>query len=194
MYPSFPSALVVCEVCETAQAPATLCANCDMPLKLPKGVRPVADPPIERVPGLEPNAFDDVQVYAAPIPDLELTHHDAAPEGVRTFVPGFEPTADLLLDLPGEDPVLAGLERTVEEFVPETSGAAYAPDACPYCGHVQPGARICDNCGRQRSRVLGRAARRDVAGEPVRCHACGARVEPAELCSDCGQPLPVRSA
>ena len=71
------------------------------------------------------------------------------------------------------------------------------PPVCRACGtpHTDPNSVFCANCGR---RVPVRAALTGIildavpvgdADEKVKCHACGARVQLAEMCSDCGMPM-----
>jgi hypothetical protein len=186
---------VTCEVCETPQPPATVCAVCGLPLHVPRGVRLVGDPPIVPMPDLEPTRFDEAIDYGSvAIPDLEPTVMEAAPELPPFYLPGFESTTDQLLDLPGEDPVMPDLERTSEPFLKSAPPPAGQPAGCPYCGFEQASGRMCNNCGRSRIRVLPpepavKAVSKDDASI-VRCRSCGAKVPLFKLCSDCGMPLP----
>jgi len=190
---------VRCDVCETIQPPATECANCGMKLKLPVGVRPVADAPIEIVEGLETNAFADVGAISLDVvPDLEPTVAARIGEVGFDSVEGFEANLQAdVLDLPGEeDDRMSDLEPTSDVFQRTAGLSAGLPSSCPYCGHVQPSGRICDNCGMSRSRVLAPVPvdpsflMRPAADERVRCRACGSSVTISKLCSDCGMPLP----
>lgn len=194
MTPPSPVTELVCEVCGTRQPPATRCARCDLPMRLPKGVRPVADPPVERLPGLEVTTLDPVLLLSEEtVPGFEPTVAEPVPDVAPTYLRDFEPTAQELIELPGEDPVLPGIERTPQferQAAPVPSGV---PERCPYCGFVQPEGRVCNNCGRSKVRLLvgnPEAVAQFVAGDRVRCRACGATVPTALLCSDCGQPLP----
>lgn len=180
---------VTCAVCETPQPPASLCANCGMRLKVPAGMLKTADPAVERVPDFEPTAAEAVPELRAAAPvGLEQTCLEATPAVVAPIVEGFETTQQLLIDLPGDER-LAGLE--VADAFEKTSGPdALDPLDCPYCGFHQPVGRVCDNCGRMRTRVLRRVAGDPRDGPMVSCRGCGARVSHQTLCSDCGHPLP----
>jgi hypothetical protein len=191
----FPGLQVVCEVCETSQEPASECVSCGMKLHVPAGVPLTGDPVVERPPGLEPTrlgAAPDLPAWQ--LPDLETTVLPPTPRPALDFVPGFEPTEQSLLDLPGDDPVLPGLERTTSDFDRDTPrGPVGVPATCPYCAFTQREGRVCNNCGRSKLRVLEPPPAPGVGastGEKVRCRSCGTYVKPAKLCSDCGRPLP----
>lgn len=186
---------LVCEVCSARQRPATSCARCGLPLRLPPGVEPVADPPITPLPGLEPTIRDPALVlWDDEVPGLERTIAEPAPDVPVEFIPGFEPTAPGFIDLPGEDDVLPGIERlpVAEKTMPEAAGRT--PHRCPYCGYVREG-RICHNCGRAKSRLL--VGNPDAIAElmnetDIRCVACGSLVPHRARCVGCGEMLPGR--
>jgi ribosomal protein L32 len=165
-----------------------------MPLRLPPGVRPVADPPIEQMPGLELTSYEPVAaVRSAVIADLEVTVAPPAGAVLPDYIPGFETTAtEELLELPGgvADPTLPGIERTVEEFERSPMPLTEGPEPCPFCGFVQASGRVCNNCGRSRFRVLRSGLSRAELDEAVRCPSCGAKVKRSKVCSDCGNPMP----
>lgn len=190
-----PLSEIKCEVCEMVQPPATLCANCGVALRLPPGTLPTADAPIERVPDFEATVGPRVgAVGGERSADIEDTLMPPTQEATREFVPGFEATENLVLDLPGIDEVVPDLEHTTEEFqkTPATPGA---DNRCQYCGFVQASGRLCDNCGLVRSKVapLSASARAERDLQRVRCPGCGAVVPLRELCSDCGHPLPLEA-
>lgn len=194
MTPAGPVNELVCEVCALPQPPATRCARCDLPMRLPRGVRPVADPPVTPLPGLETTTLDPVLLLEEDtVPGFEPTVAGAVDDVPMAYVPGFEPTADVLIDLPGEDASLPGIERLPEFERTAPATAAGIPERCPYCGFVQRDGRVCNHCGRSKVRLLvgnPEAVREFLGAERVRCRSCGATVPEALLCSDCGLPLP----
>lgn len=180
---------VTCEVCGTAQLPASACQVCGLPLKVPRGYRLVGDPPIEPLPGLEATQLGAVgDVPAGTLPGLEFTRLEDVPELVDAAPAGFEPT---FVDTPDVPPVfgdLPGLERTAESF-DRASPALRRLVACPFCHHGPVTGRVCDGCGRSLVRFLNvevAEAERVI----VRCRTCGAGVEHRDRCSECGNPLP----
>lgn len=194
MTPASPVTELVCEVCALRQPPATRCARCDLPMRLPRGMWPVADPPITPLPGLEPTTLDPVLLLSEEtVPGFEPTIAEAVDEVAAFHLPGFEPTADALVDVAGDMPPPPGIERTpdFERTAPPT--APGIPPRCPYCGFVQREGRVCNHCGRSKVRLLvgnPEAVRALVGADRVRCRSCGASVPDALLCSDCGLPLP----
>lgn len=167
-----------------------------MPMRLPPGVAPVADPPITPLPGLMPTISDPaLLMWDEEVPGLEQTIADPVPEVSVEYIPGFEPTAPGFLDLPGEDDVLPGLERfpEAEKLMPPEAGRT--PRRCPYCGYEQAEGRICNNCGRSKSRLLvgDPAAVAEMMNETsIRCVACGDTVPHRLQCVGCGEILPGR--
>jgi ribosomal protein L32 len=186
-----PLTEVKCAVCETVQPPATLCATCGVPLHLPRGVVLTADPVIESIPDFEATSPRLVSTTVEDVmPDLEITVNPRVSDVPSEFVPGFEPTEELLLDLPGVDETVPDLEHTVEEFQKTPPLPPELANRCQYCGSVQASGRLCDNCGLVRSKVIESAEARDGDLAKVRCPGCGSIVPHKELCTDCGAPLP----
>lgn len=163
-------------------------------MRLPPGVRPVADPPITPLPGLEPTIGDPVLLlWDEPLEGLEPTIAEPVADVPTEFLDGFEPTAPGFIDLPGEDDVLPGIERFDEPEKTMPEAARRTPKRCPYCGFVQDTGRICNHCGRSKTRLL--------VGDPdavaelmnevnIRCVACGDTVPHRLQCVGCGEVLP----
>lgn len=184
---------VICEVCETSQEPASICVQCGMSLKVASGIALTGDPPLEVMPDLERTSAEFVdEIPMARVAGYERTIEDRIGEVEQVaFVPGFETTSEILLDLFGEDEKLDGIERTTEDFE-RTARAPRLDGPCPYCGFVQSDGRLCNHCGRAKVRVIAPAVIAARTREPamVRCRVCGLTVLHERLCSDCGQPLP----
>jgi len=182
-----------CPVCETPNPPNLAeCATCGKVLVKVA----VPDAPSAALADLETGRLDSSAIAApvAPMPELDLAR--AAPVNVLD-----ERTPDL--DLGRNAPVgnvladaTPDMERTAvaeKEWTPEASG----PVQCRACGTPQadPTSIFCGHCGRRLPvrQVLAGELILDAtpAGEEtrVRCFSCGAKVEPADLCSDCGMPL-----
>lgn len=184
-------------MCETVQPPAWVCVTCGLSLKL-KGRLP-PEQPIVPVEGLETNAPDSGgETFVERLGDLEPTGQAPTPDVRPAGIDGFEATAQLeILDPFGDDGSdrVPDLERTCEPFERTAGLTGEASPNCPWCGYVQATGRVCDHCGRSRTRILAplpapvARARRPGDDDRVRCPACGAKVLPARLCSDCGTPL-----
>lgn len=191
---------VTCEVCETVQIPASVCSECGMAMRLPPGVAPTGDPAIERMPELELTSFESVEALPAEaIPDLDPTIEAPAPDAPVEFVPDVEATAhpegeyspfdeDPSDDL---DSVVPDIERTTLPFGRRTPAPESQPQFCPYCGHEQATGRLCDACGRSRTRILPNRTGVTEDDLPLfRCLGCGALVPHTVRCRECGAPLP----
>lgn len=185
---------VECEVCQTRQPPRTRCATCDMPMRLPTGVRPVADPPIEPLEGLEHTILDPaLLLFDDVVEGLEPTHAAPVFDLPSDPVPGLEQTEHEDVLLIGGVDVVPGLEssETFERTTPES--AAAVPEECPYCRFRQPEGRVCNACGRAKVRLLvgdPDAKARLLADERVRCRLCGETVPRQSSCRVCGAWLP----
>jgi hypothetical protein len=184
--------MIPCPVCETPNPPgAPECATCGRTFV----VQAVGDAPAGTLADLDLGRIDSsgIAVNEPAIADLDLAR--AAPVNVVADV-----TPDLELGRSAPVNVVADATPDVEqtavatkEWTPEAEG----PPVCRACGtpHTDPNSVFCANCGR---RVPVRAALTGIildavpVGDPdekVKCHACGARVQLAEMCSDCGMPM-----
>jgi hypothetical protein len=173
--------MVVCPVCEHAQAGRWECEVC--------GRRLEADP--------------DAPPPGAALDGLESTLQAPAPEAPPEVVPGLEPTgapalpapaAGLLAEIestrtsPVDPPVapLPGVERAADGVPAEERTPYPAVVVCRYCRtEAMLGARICERCGMRLPTAEppapepeADAARLCSCGTPVRgslCPSCGAR-------------------
>ncbi len=190
------SGTVTCEVCGLIQTPQSACARCGLLLKVPKELARAGDPPIEPLPDLEPTRWEpdglERQGIPAPPLDIERGREESIGDVWVERVLGLEPTAERDSSDPPGQPV-PGLEPATEPFEKTVGPEALTPTVCPYCGYRQSSGRVCDYCGRVRSRVLPGIGG-DGEAVTVMCAACGARVLPGALCSDCGEPLPVTAS
>jgi len=177
--------MIVCPVCEHAQAQGAECEVCgkrlfagvapsDLAIPLIEGIEPTlqgaVDAPPERVPELEPTRFAAVGATPAleVTPDLEATR--AAPVDVQVApVPDVERTA---MEIPGDVP---------------TAVPAFA--TCRYCRTpAMPGERICSRCGMKLP--LMAATTGDSAPVVANTCTCGTPIRPgASLCPSCGARL-----
>lgn len=178
---------ITCRVCETVQPNAWYCATCGMPLHTIPSPEWV-DPPPQ---GFEPTQLDEANVEAAPVPGLEVTRYDDVPELASLPVPGLEHGSETPPEYELLTPVIQpvpGFEPTSDTF--ETTPIdPQAAVRCEWCGYPQASGRVCDYCGRARTRVL-----RSVEGEGddeslvAVCGACGARGANGRACPVCGEP------
>jgi hypothetical protein len=168
--------MIVCPVCEHAQAQGAECEVCGK--KFLQGAPEIPFvPPVE---GLDPTRYADVDVGEATLPGLEATGHAAV--DVPT---GPEPD----LDRGRAAPVvvapdrLPGLERGEEGIPGDAPTAVPAIVTCRYCRTpALPGDRVCGRCG-MRLPVFAREPEGDPA--PPRVCSCGTVVAGA-LCPSCG--------
>jgi hypothetical protein len=173
--------MIVCPVCEHAQATGGECEVCGK--RFAPGAAP--PPPVPVMEGLEPTLLAPAD--AAPvgmIPDLEPTLAEAAPL-IADVVPDVEATSAAPVYADGEP--IPALERTAAAGLPD-DGPSLAPAiiVCRYCRTpAMPGERICGRCG-MRLAVVASAARRPPGAEaaPILC-SCGTPVR-AAMCPVCG--------
>src|SRR5512139_2358337 len=158
--------MVVCPVCEHQQSAGDECQVCGRKLTGP-GVVPL---PVEPLPGLEATALEGAEeVAAAPIPDLELTHHGPA---VAEAAPPLElePTRAAPVRVSAE--VVPDLEPTQAETIPG-DGPTRRPATlvCRYCRTENPpGETSCARCGMRLPAWEGPAAASSPdAAAPARC-------------------------
>jgi hypothetical protein len=168
--------MIVCPVCEHAQAQGAECEACGK--KLLSG--PAAIPFVPAVEGLEPTRHAEVDASAPMIPDLEPTRaagvdvpEDPAPDLDR----GRAPPVDV-----ADDPV-PGLERALEGVPDDGPTAVPAIVTCRYCRTpALPGEHVCGRCGMRLPVFEERATEAEPPGR--RC-GCGALVT-GPLCPTCG--------
>lgn len=167
--------MIVCPVCEHAQAQGAECEVCGK--KLLRG--PAAIPFVPPVEGLEPTRHADVDAGAPYLPELEPTRHaaiDSAPGTAMELEPGRAAPVDV-----ADDPV-PGLEHGGEAIPGDAPTAVPAIVICRYCRTpAPPGERVCGRCG-MRLPVFERPPEEEVAGR--RC-SCGTVVT-GVLCPTCG--------
>lgn len=135
----------------------------------------------EVVEGLEQTRFDPVRLAAVEALPVEQTALAQEPGRPLAFEPG---TLELETGREADDGA-----RTA---APEENGS------CPYCGVVSAG-KLCDGCGRRRTRYAAapatagpalRRQRRD--GDDDFCPNCFGKIVWAAKCPECGVPLPLR--
>lgn len=178
--------MIVCPLCEHAQARGAECEVCGRPLAAPAG-------------GSAP---------VAPLEGLEPTLRPASVAGAVEAMDGLEPTR--LASEPGLAPVAeAGLEVEATRTAPvdvvveplqeiERIGEGVPGDAptplpallaCRYCRTpALPGERRCSRCGMRLPDLEARAGQGAPEPEPLRC-GCGALVRGA-VCPACGGRAP----
>lgn len=185
-----------CPVCETPNPPnASECATCGKVFFKAA----VPDAPASTLAELELGRID-AKAIPVPLdvtPDLDLGRTDAKAIAVPLDI-----TPDLDL---GRS---AAVQNVVNDPTPEMEQTAIAekewtpmsegPVVCRACGTPQTDLTsiLCGNCGRKlpvlpalQGVVLDAVPVKQGEQEKVKCFSCGARVYPAELCSDCGMPM-----
>lgn len=178
--------MVVCPLCEHAQAGGTECEVCGR--RLPGG-GPAAEGAIPLLDGLEPTlAPAAADAPLAAVPDLEVTSHAPVSAARADPVPDLEPTPAAPVDV-SVDP-LPGVDRGLDGLPADGPTPHPALVVCRYCRtEAAPGERICGRCG-MRLPAVARVAPPPVeeqgrvctCGLPVRgprCPACGARTPSA---------------
>ncbi len=180
--------MIVCPLCEHAQAAGAECEVCGRALEPPVGgAAPV--PPLD---GLEPTVLPPVrEADPEPLPGLEPTRV-ASDDALPDALPGaaieldLEPTRAAPVEV-AADP-LPGLELTGD--APADPTPLPAITVCRYCRTpALPDERRCGRCGMRLPVVEGpRAADEPAVAEVRRC-SCGAPVAGA-LCPACGARIP----
>jgi hypothetical protein len=169
--------MIVCPVCEHAQAQGAECDLCG------KGLAPgpAAVAAVPRIDGLEPTSLADGSfVAASPIAELEPTGH-AAVAVLDELTPGIEPTRAPPVDV--EVTPTPGIERTAAEATGDARTEVPLFVTCRYCrSPSMPGERVCGRCGMRLPSFGGTG--REAAQEVRRC-GCGAPVT-GSLCPSCG--------
>jgi hypothetical protein len=169
-------AMIVCPVCEHAQAAGTECEVCG------KRFRPGAEAPTSAAPveGLEPTRHLAVAAAADPVPELEATAHRAV-HVLAEGMPDVEPTRAAPVQVTAE--MIPDVERTAAGIPGDEPTPLPAFVSCRYCRTpAMPGERICGRCG-MRLPVVSRAEAA-AAAPPATC-SCGTPVH-GPICPSCG--------
>jgi hypothetical protein len=174
--------MIVCPVCEHAQAEGAECEVCGKKLLL----GPAAIPYVPPVEGLEPTRVADVDAAEVPLPDLEPTRLAPAAPAAADVVPDLDRGRAAPVDV--GDVRLPELEPPSDPIPGDAPTAIPAVVTCRYCRTpAAPGEHVCGRCGMRLPvfEVPAPAGEADAAprlcscGAPVRgprCGTCGARV------------------
>jgi hypothetical protein len=176
--------MIVCPVCEHAQAQGAECDVCGK--RLAAGLS-AADRAIPAVDGLEPTRFVSPAVLEERLQDLEPTLREADASFYEDRTPDLEATAAAPVDV--DAPLVPDIERT--DLAIPGDAPTLLPEAvvCRYCRTpAAPGERICARCGMRLPHVS--AAAPEDAPDQARVCTCGTTVRPdAALCPSCGARL-----
>lgn len=170
--------MIVCPVCEHAQAAGPDCDVCGRRL----AGTPATGGATAALDGLEPTAFPFARADGAPLDDLDPTRQ--APVDVREDLAlDLEPTRVGPVD--ADAPAVDGLEPTEAAGLPGDGPTALsALVTCRYCRTpAAPDERSCGRCGMRLPAVEAPATR--PAAEAERRCGCGALVRGAR-CPSCG--------
>lgn len=168
--------MIVCPVCEHAQAQGAECEVCGKKLLHGAAAIPFV-PPVE---GLEPTRVADVDVEGERFPELEPTGH-AAVDAPLEVAPGVDSGRAPPVDVPDER--VPDIERVGEGIPGDAPTAVPALVTCRYCRTpAAPGERICGRCGMRLPVFAERAAEE---APVVRHCSCGTVVK-GPLCPSCG--------
>jgi hypothetical protein len=171
--------MIVCPVCEHAQAVGSECEVCGK--RFGREAVPV---PVGRLEALEPTRLDDAAAALAPalLAELEPTGYDAAPELLAPPTE-IEPTRTAAVTVDATP--LPDLERTQAGLPDDGPTPQAAQVACRYCRTPAAAAdRFCGRCGMRLPHVApapsaaAAAPRLCSCGTPISgslCRACGAR-------------------
>jgi hypothetical protein len=171
--------MIVCPVCEHAQAEGAECDVCGRRLLHGPGAIPAVAP----VEGLEPTmhaAAGDAGLD--PVDELEPTRLLSGPDAPPEVAPDVERTAVAPVDVAVEP--VPDLEPTAAELPGDAPTAVPAFVTCRYCRNpAMPGERVCGHCG-MRLPSFERAP--DAAAGVQRICSCGAPLRSAGPCPLCG--------
>jgi hypothetical protein len=175
--------MVVCPVCEHAQAQGAECEVCGK--RLARGA--AAIPQVSPVDGFEPTRLDyedDPFTSVAALGELEPTL--VAPVDVaEEAIPGIEPTLHAPVDAEGFP--VDGLERLDAAIPGDARTTLPAVIVCRYCRTPSPpGERICGRCG-MRLPAFAEGPAPEVSASR-RCGSCGA-LAAGTRCPSCGERL-----
>lgn len=194
---------ITCAFCETTQPNAWYCVTCGLALHA------IPAPTAEDAPpeGFEATLHDTSEapeLEVAPLLELETTHYDPALALSTQPLPGLETTQvemDGGAEISFEPEVIPGFEPTSEDSGDGlVSGPVPRPSTCEWCGFPQSRGRLCNACGRSRTRVLveeqGAKSRNAQEEEhsPRRCAECGSPVIHGQACRICGASSVPRSS
>jgi len=171
--------MIVCPVCEHAQAQGAECEVCGR--KLLHGAAAIpAVPPLE---GLEPTRLDEaVDAPADSVPDLEPTLA-AAVDVDAPPVADVEPTLAAPVDV--DAAAIPDIERTSAEIPGDEATPLPITAVCRYCRTpAMPGERICGRCG-MRLPVLDAPPTSAPGQAEALCPSCGAPAA-GPRCRSCG--------
>ncbi len=169
--------MIVCPVCEHAQAQGAECEVCGK--RLVEG--PAGIPVVAPVEGLELTRAPDVEVAVERIGELEPTAlrggPDAPPEPVLIDPTRAPPVDVAVVPVPDLERVTDGVPEDAPTDVPLFV-------TCRYCRtEARPGERVCGRCGMRLPDFGGPST----AEEPAtRQCGCGAVVRAGAMCPSCG--------
>ena len=177
--------MIVCPVCEHAQAAATECEVCGRAL----GTASPAPLDVPRLEGVEATRFEPAPAVPGALAELEPTAHAPAASidlpGAFDVTP-LEPTRAAPVDVDAAP--LADVEPTSQELPGDAPTALPAFAVCRYCRTpALPGERLCSRCGMRLPVVA--AAPRAAAPDAVRLCSCGVPVR-GRSCPACGARAP----
>ena len=176
--------MVVCPVCEHAQAGGSECEVCGARLPVPPAF-PEAEPSIAPMEGLEPTFQAAVPALAPELfPGLEPTAAAPVSDPLPAGIPDLEPTRTAHVDPPVAP--LTEVERIGDGAPAEERTPYPAVVVCRYCRtEAALGAKLCERCGMRLPTAelpapepLASEARMCSCGTPIRgprCPSCGAR-------------------
>jgi hypothetical protein len=172
--------MVVCPVCEHAQAGGSECEVCGRRLDASLDAALTIQP----LDGLEPTFLPSVPaVDAEPIPGLEQTRLEPVAAPITPDIPELEPTRAMPVDPPVAP--LPDVDRAGDDVPAEERTPYPAVVACRYCRtEASPGERICSRCG-MRLPTADLPAAPPEAEEALRLCSCGTPIR-GSRCASCG--------
>lgn len=180
--------MVVCPVCEHAQAGGPECEVCGRQLE----PAPDAAAAVPALDGLESTLQAPApEAPGAPVPGLELTGAAAVPAPAEPILSELEFTRTAPVDPPVES--IPGVERTGDGAPAEERTPYPAVVVCRYCRtEAAIGAKICDRCG-MRLPTAALPVPEPGADEPAHLCSCGTPIR-GPRCPSCGARTPSEPA
>jgi hypothetical protein len=180
--------MVVCPVCEHAQAGGLECDVCgkDLGDLGELGPPPVASIQMEDLETTVPPRVGDVPVER--VAALELTSFRDTPVPAVDPMPDFETGRAPPVDAVAASTMAELADERARDEQPQTAPSSEAV-TCRYCRNVQSTGVLCDVCGMKLPRV-GVPFIAAPVGQAVRCRACGAPATSGQRCSECGVQQP----